>query len=127
MKSKVLISYLMVLLCLIMGSISELPHHHHDGVICMNLHHMENSHSHNNGRECKSCCSNYINIFKKQEKEQSVNISVYKKANESVDSIKPFTCYIAQNTEKISDFYVEKLHSKYLHNSKGLRSPPFMF
>lgn len=131
MRLKFFITYIMIMLCFIMGSMSELPHHHHNGKICMNFNHMKRHHAENNHKNgnCTTCCYNTINAYRNKDTEKTAKITV-------ADIIPDMICVLAFNNILInhtddftySSLYLEKLHSRHLIESKGLRSPPaFLF
>lgn len=125
MKRKTFISYLMIMLCFIMSSISEIPHHHHNGVVCMNFHNPEANHQHggSHGR-CKSCCPTSINAYSRQEKETVISQSACDETGKSIYSLFAAMPVVSDDDLCRNCFYAEKLHDRHLYDSRGLRSPP---
>lgn len=122
MKVKIFISYITITLCLVMGNMSWISHHHHDGIICMTLHHINHSqHSGNCKNEIKSCCSTSINAYRKQDKMQIPKIK-----NNEAKTYSALHIHFCNKNKKCGHKspYIEKLHDKSIYVHKGLRSPP---
>lgn len=129
MRLKIFITYLMIMLCFIMGSMAEIPHHHHNGVICVNFNHIKNHHSENNHNhnDCNNCCHKTIDVYKSQEKEKAAKSDSYSLLPDNL-IIRIENCLLSLDSDSSPSecSYIEKLHSRFLFKSKGLRSPPFL-
>lgn len=124
MKRKNVLSCIMIFLCFVMVTLQEFPHHHHDGIICMAIHSGTN-HSHNTRHDCKSCFSNSVYTYKKQDKEQQCSQHLSKEYTSititQVDRLLKPGASLQWNS-----FHIEKLHDRHFYNSRGLRSPPYL-
>lgn len=129
MRLKVFITYIMIMLCFVMGSMSELPHHHHNGTICINFNHIREHHAgnHGNSGNCKTCCYNTINAYSNRDTEKTVKITVANLLPDMVCILVGNNIFIKHTVHlSYASSYTEELHSRHLIESKGLRSPPYL-
>lgn len=126
MKRKNILSSIMIFLCFVMVILQDFPHHHHDGIICMTIHSNTNHHNHNARHDCKSCFSNTVYTYKKQDKEQQCNQYQSQKHTDLIIKLLAERLFKSNNSPKWSFCHIEKLHDRHFHNSRGLRSPPFL-
>lgn len=124
MQFKGVLSYILILLCLFMVIVSEIPHHHHNERICMLPD--TSQHHHDTSGRCKSSCITVFNIYKKSNKSQVSQVQTDNKVVHHSVLVQTPQIIRYNITFALQQSYHEKLHGNYFCRALGLRAPPFI-
>lgn len=128
MKARNRIVGLLTLMCMVMLTASVLPHHHHEGMVCLQHDNTEQSGnadgtSHPGSSTCKACCVTKFNCFRSNSDDgrslqpcPAIDLLafVYATITEPETSLR----------EPAHTCYHERLHSRPFLHTLSLRAPP---
>lgn len=138
MKRRSIISYVLLVVCMIMLTASVIPHHHHQEMVCLQHDLTEcacscagsqHSHENNMSDEHHSCGSSCItkfssvtphDVFATISPDYSFVAILY-----SIHDLLDLSLYSSAKVVDNDYYYLEHLHSTALYQSVGLRAPPY--
>lgn len=130
MKQRINIAWTLIMVCMIMLTASVLPHHHHQGLICLQHDNteqtcetstQENSHK----SSCKDCCITKFNCFRSDTDDSMEPHFSFESILFTLTDIYLLPLRFKEDLVNTFTFYYhERLHCRHISAAIGLRAPP---